>query len=87
MKLKNKVLVKIIVPEIDLSFDVFIPINEIMWKVKKMIIKTVSDIVNVNFDLNKKYVIAGNNGKIYKNNELIIDTDIRNASELLLYTM
>lgn len=85
--MKNKVLVKIIVPEIDLSFDVFIPINEIMWKVKKMIIKTVSDIVNVNFDLNKKYVIAGNNGKIYKNNELIIDTDIRNASELLLYTM
>lgn len=84
--MKNKVLVKLIVPEIEMSFDIFVPTNEIVWKVKKMLVKTVSDIVNVNFDLNKNYVLVGNNGTIYNNNELIIDTDIRNTSEIFLFT-
>ena len=31
--MKNKVLIKLIVPELDTTFDVFVPVNEIMWKI------------------------------------------------------
>ena len=33
--MNNKVLIKLIVPEIDEEFDIFIPVNEIIWKIKK----------------------------------------------------
>ena len=35
----NKVLVKLFVPEIDSSFDVFVPVNEIIWKIKRNLTK------------------------------------------------
>ena len=40
--MNNKVLIKLIVPEIDKTFDVFIPVNEIVWKIKKMLIKSIN---------------------------------------------
>ena len=38
-KMKNKVLVKIFIPEVDSDFDVYIPVNEIIWKIKKLVSK------------------------------------------------
>ena len=35
--MKNKVLIKLILPEWNTTFDVFIPVNELVWKVKKII--------------------------------------------------
>ena len=34
--MKDKVLIKLIVPEIDKTFDLFLPVNELIWKVKKL---------------------------------------------------
>ena len=83
--MNNKVLVKLIVPEIDSTFDVFVPVNEIAWKIKKMLIKCINDITGSNFVIDKEYIlIKKENGRIYKNNEILIDTDIRNATELIL---
>lgn len=85
--MENKVLVKLIVPELDTSFDVFIPVNEIVWKIKKMLIKCIYDITNSNLDITDQIdLILKESGRVYKNNELIIDTDIRNASELIIIT-
>lgn len=83
--MKNKVLVKLIVPEIDETFDIFIPVNELVWKIKKLIIKAISDLSNVNIDNNVDYILLNkDNSKIYNNNEIILNTDIRNSSELIL---
>lgn len=88
MIMDNKVLIKLFVPEIDDCFDIFIPVNEVIWKIKKMIVKCVNDVDGVNLDMNKDYLLVSKNeGKIYKNNELIIDTDIRNTCELLLISV
>jgi len=82
--MNNKVLVKLIVPELDLDFDVFIPINEVVWKIKDMFLKCISDITNANIDFKSDFILVNrDNSRIYKNNEIIIDTDIRNSSELL----
>ena len=83
--MENKILIKLIIPEINETYDVFIPVNEVIWKIKKMLIKCINDINNINLDINQKYtLIKKENSRIYKNNELIINTDIRNATELIL---
>lgn len=83
--MNNKVLIKLTIPEIDKSYDVFVPVNEVVWKIKKMLIRCISDIDDLNFDIDKKYVLINiDNGRIYNGNDILIDTDIRNVSELIL---
>lgn len=83
--MKNKVLIKLIVPELDETFDVFIPVNELVWKIKRLILKAIGDLSNANIDTNIEYILLNkDNSKIYNNNEIILDTDIRNSSELIL---
>ncbi len=82
--MNNKVLIKLIVPEIDDDFDIFIPVNEVIWRIKKMLVKCINDLDGVNLDMNKDYLlIKKDNNRVYNNNEIVIDTDIRNTSELL----
>ena len=86
--MKNKVLVKLIVPELDSSFDIFIPVNEIMWKVKKLIVKSIYDITCGAIDVQKEYAfINKETSQVYDNNIVIIDTDIRNATELIMLSI
>lgn len=86
--MKNKVLVKLLVPEIDSTFDLFIPVNELIWKIKKLILKSISDLTGGAIDTHKNYVLINKtNSTIYKNNEIVINTDIRNATELILISV
>ena len=86
--MENKVLIKLIVPEIDVCYDVFIPVNEVIWKIKKLFIKSISDIVGVSIDINSEYsLINKNNSKVYGNNDVVINTDIRNGTELLFVSV
>lgn len=81
----NKVLIKITILDLDDSFDLFIPVNEIVWKLKKLIIKAISDLTGSNLNLNNDYILINKDtGKIYGSNEIIINTDIRNGTELLM---
>lgn len=83
--MQNKILIKLIMPEIDREFDVFIPVNEIVWKVKKLLVKSISDLVDIPLDFKADYkLINKDNFRIYSNNEIIINTDIRNATELII---
>lgn len=83
--MENKVLINLIVPELDSDFDVFIPVNELVWKIKKLLLKSVSDLSTISLDMNRDYILLNKNSDIiYKNNEIIINTDIRNGSELIL---
>ena len=84
----NKVLVKLFVPELDSKYDIFVPVNEIIWKVEKLIIKAVSDLSIGNLDTKQKYTLVNKNtGKQYAKNDVVINTDIRNATELILVSV
>lgn len=86
--MENKILVRIILPELDVSYDVFIPVNELVWKIKKLLIKALSDVMGISLDSDREYLLINkNSGVIYDNNEIIIDTDIRNASEILFFSL
>lgn len=83
--MENKILIKLILPEFDINFDVFIPVNEVVWKVKRMLLKCSCDLSNVKIDLKREYLIINKDTcNVYGNNDIIIDTDIRNGSELIM---
>ena len=71
--MKNKVLIKLIVPELDETFDIFIPVNELVWKIKRLILKAISDLSNVNIDSNVDYILLNkDNSKINKCFDFIV---------------
>ena len=81
--MENKVLIKLIMPELDEEFDIFIPVNELIWKIKKLIIKSISDLSKTDLNIQDEYILINkDNSKIYTNNEILINTDIRNGTEL-----
>ena len=85
--MNNKVLIKVIFPELSKTFDVYIPVNERVWKIKKLIIKSVCDLTRENLDLNKEYgFINKNSGKMYDSNDIIIETDIKTGTEIIIIT-
>lgn len=86
--MNNKVLIKLIVPELDKTFDIFIPVNELVWKVKRLIVKSISDLENFTVDSHLDFILLNkDNCNVYRNNDIIINTDIRNGSELVLISM
>lgn len=81
----NKVLIKLIVPELGTSFDIFIPVNEVIWKIKKLIIKSINELMNVTLNVEANCILLNkSNSRVYSNNEVVINTDIRNATEIFL---
>ena len=88
MKMKNKVLIKLIVPELDSSFDVFIPTNELIWRVKKLLMKSVSDLTGGALIMERDYVLMNKlTSQVYLNNVTVYNTDIRNATELVMLSI
>lgn len=83
--MNNKVLVKISFIELDEDFDIFLPVNELIWKLKKLIIKSISDLTRTSLDIEADYILINKKTSIiYDNNQILIDTDIRNGTELFL---
>ena len=83
--MNNKVLVKVSFIELDEDFDMFLPVNELIWKLKKLMLKSISDLTRNNLDKEADYILINKkNSKIYNNNQILLDTDIRNGTELLL---
>ena len=84
--MKNKVLVKVIIPELDIDYDLYIPVNELIWRVKKMIVACTFELSNCNYNIkdDNYFLLNKITGKTYDENVPIINTDIRNGTELIL---
>lgn len=86
--MNNKILINVDVPEIDCDYDLFIPVNELVWKVNKLVIKSISDLSGIPLNTHDNYIFINKiTNKVYNSNEIIVDTDIRNGTELILYKL
>jgi hypothetical protein len=84
-KMKNKVLVELVVPVLEESYDVFIPINRKIGNVIGLLSKIVSDLSGGYFVANEKNCLySGDTGDKYPMDILVLNTDIRNGSILIL---
>lgn len=81
----NKILINLYVPNLNQHYDLFIPVNEFIWKINKLVVKSISDLSDGKLLMNQNYVIINiETGKIYDNNDIVINTDIRNTTKLAL---
>jgi len=82
--MKNKILVELIVPDIDEKYDVFIPINKNVANIILLLSKSIREISNSDYILDTFSLYSGEDGTRYNPENLIIDTNIRNGSTIIL---
>ena len=83
--MKNKVLIQLIVPNIDEQYDLFIPINIKIGEALNLIGKSLKELNDGLYIIdNKKSLYDCTTGTSYHINDLIINTNIRNGSKLML---
>lgn len=77
---ENKVLVSLYVVSLDKKIEVYLPINEkvgnVLMLLKRSLFETNVDRTMVLLNLRS--------GNVYKNNDLVRDTDIKNGAKLIL---
>ena len=77
----NKLLIDLYVLVLDKHFELFVPVDEKVGNVVKMLDKSLLSLLSGN----KKYALLNlYSGKIYKNNERVRNTDIQNGTKLIL---
>ena len=83
--MKNKYLIELIVPDIEMSFSLYIPISKKIGNAINLLCKAVSDFTNGSYKYDKrKMLYNANTGEKYQPNELIFNTSIKNGEKLIL---
>lgn len=83
--MKNKVLVEIVVPELDESYDVYIPVNKKVGNIIELVNKALKEVSNGTYiNNNKKNIYNVLTGNSYDMDILVRNTDIRNGTILII---
>jgi len=77
----NKFLVDLYVLSLDKHYELFIPVDEKVGNIIKLLNKSLLEVLlgNRSFTILNLY-----SGNVYRNNDIIRDTDIQNGAKLIL---
>ena len=83
--MKNKILVELMVPEIDKSFMIYIPINKKIGNIIVLLNKAIAELSDGLYIGNTKTSLYNKlTGEKYSINELVRNTNIRNGTVIVL---
>ena len=83
--MEYKVLVKLYVPEIEQTYELYIPVNKVIYQIKKMFLAIIKENNSSNYTDDVDFSLFNRRiNKIYSNNEIVRNTDIRNGTELVI---
>ena len=83
--MNNKILVELIVPVLEQSYDVYLPINRKIGNIIIQLSKMIYDVSGGYFVANEKNSLySGDTGDKYPVDVLVINTDMRNGSKIIL---
>ncbi len=85
--MNDKVIVEVIVPEIEEKYDIFLPVSKKIGTIIILLNKAINDLTLGDFPIsrcNKLY--NAESLTLYEPDQLLITTDIRNGSKLLLFS-
>ncbi len=82
----NKYLISVLVPQMEIEFDIYIPNNKKVGTIKTQILKSIQEISNGAFNKELKDVrmLDREYGIEYDNDLYIKDTKIRNGTKLVI---
>ena len=77
---ENKVLVNLYIISLDKNIELYLPINEKIGNILMLLEKSLFET-----SINKQMILLNlRSGNVYKNNDLVRDTDIKNGAKLIL---
>ena len=83
--MNNKVFVKIIVPKLEQTYDVFIPISKKVSTILYLLTKSINELTYGDFIIDEYINLYNKDTKeVYNLDNIIKDTNIRNGTELIL---
>lgn len=83
--MKNKILVEIVIPIMDETYDLFIPANKRIGNVVLLINKAIEELSNGLYKCNINFALYNSaSGIKYDSNQIVRKTDIRNGTKLIL---
>lgn len=84
--MKNKILVELIVPEIEEKYNVYLPINRKVGNVIVLLSKAVSELTNGVYAVSTKTNLYDTStGLAYDMDNIVLNTNIRNGSKVVLF--
>lgn len=85
MMVNNKVLVILYVPALDKEYNCFIPVNKKIQNVVNLLVKALYEMNDDNFDLEHSHALyIKDSGKELNKNLRVRETNVRNATELII---
>ena len=85
--MNDKVDVEIIVPEIEEKYNVLLPINKRIGTIIKLLNKAINELSFGDYSLsNYNKLYNADSLSLYKPETLLIETDIRNGTRLILFS-
>ena len=83
--LKNKILVELIVPDLDEKYDLYIPVNKKVGNIINLLNKALKELSRGVYLSSKDICIYNRNtGEKYPIDILVRETDIRNGASLVI---
>ena len=83
--MEYKVLIRLYVPEIEEMYEMYIPINKRIGEISELLCNLVNDLSKVYPKKKNSCLCNRRSGVIYDKNQTIIQTDIRNGTELIIF--
>lgn len=83
--MEYKVLIKLYVPEIEETYEVYIPVNLHVGEVSNLLCELVNDLSKIYPLKNNIHLCNRRTGKIYNKTDIVLKTDIRNGTELIIF--
>ncbi len=82
----NKFIVTIIVPVVEMEYDIYIPNNKMIGTIKKYIVTSINELTlgTFNKEPHEVNLVDRENGMIYLNGMYVKDTGIKNGSKLIV---
>ena len=83
--MKNKINVDIIVPSINETYNLFIPINKTGGEIIKLLNQSINELTNNDFPISNKLSLVNlNTGEIYDISKMVKENHIEDGSRLVL---
>lgn len=81
----NKLLIKVLVPKLETSYEIFIPINKKMHKIRKLIMQAINELNDSALEINDNLLLYDKlTGEVVNLNVMVKDSGLKNGSELIL---
>lgn len=81
----NKLLIKVLVPKLEASYEIFVPINKKMHIIRKQIIQAINELNDNALGIDDDILLYDKlTGEAFNLNEMVKDSGLKNGSELIL---